>query len=366
MNPKTTRIVSLATSAVLVAACQDQPDPTAPPQTPTSQAALQQPSPADAQRAAWFRRVTREVMALPQTVFADDHEASGLLVFGVEHAGAIAAVRAVLTRHDIPATAYRIDVTEPVHLVIDLQGEHRPTMGGIQIVLKKGICSLGFNVDHGDGLSFITNSHCSMQSGKTEGTDYHQPVIFVPPQFAEIIADEVDDPAYFTGTFNGEECSRGKKCRMSDATRALYRSAITDAGEVALGAIARTSGANNGSLEVVGQFTISEQGDPTGSEIILNKVGRTTGWTSGEVGNSCATVNIFGSNVQLLCQTFVERAGTLLLGAGDSGSPVFQILSGDNVRLVGILWGGSSSGDSFVFSPISGILAELGTLDAVP
>jgi hypothetical protein len=45
---------------------------------------------------------------------------------------------------------------------------------------------------------------------------------------------------------------------------------------------------------------------------------------------------------------------------------VFQILSGNNVRLVGILWGGSSSGDSFVFSPISGIQAELGTLDAVP
>lgn len=362
MSPKNFPIISLVTSMLLVAACQDQPEPTAPGPVPSAQAALQQPSPSAAQRAAWFRRVTPEIMALPQTVFADDHEASGLLVIGVEHAGAIAAVRAVLTRHGVPAAAYRIDVSQPIHHVIDLQGEHRPVMGGIQIVLKKGTCTLGFNVDHGDGLSFITNSHCSMQSGKTEGTDYHQPVIFVPPQFAEIIADEVDDPAYFTGG----DCSRGKKCRLSDATRALYRSAITDAGEVALGAIARTSGADNGSLEVVGQFTITQQGDPTGTEIILNKVGRTTGWTSGAVGNTCATVNIFGSNVQLLCQTFVHRAGAVLLGGGDSGSPVFQILTGTNVRLVGILWGGSSNNDTFVFSPISGIVAELGTLDAVP
>ena len=357
------RSFSLATSVVLIAACQDQPVPTAPGQAPAPQAALQQPSPSDAQRAAWFRRVTPEVMALPETVFADDHEASGLLVFGVEHAGAIAAIRAVLTRHGVPAGAYRIDVTQPIHPVIDLQGEHRPTMGGIQIVLKKGICSLGFNVDHGDGLSFITASHCSMQSGKTEGTDYHQPIIFVPPQFAEIIADEVDDPSYFTGG----DCSRGKKCRLSDATRALYRSAIADAGEVALGAIARTSGANNGSIDVVGQFTITQQGDPTGTgEISLNKVGRTTGWTSGVVSNTCATVNVFASNVQLHCQIFVHQAEATLVGSGDSGAQVFQVVSGTNVRLVGILWGGNSSGDTFIFSPMSGIEAELGSLDAVP
>jgi hypothetical protein len=146
---------------------------------------------------------------------------------------------------------------------------------------------------------------------------------------------------------------------LSESNRALYRSPIAD-----LGAIARTSGANNGSLEVVGEFTITEQGDPTSTT--LNKVGRATGWTSGEEDGTCVTVNVFASNVQLLCQTFVTRAGTVLSGAGDSGSPVFQILGGTSVRLVGILWGGNESGDTFVFSPISGIQAELGVLDAVP
>ena len=351
MVPKNLWTVALASSALLTAGCQEQ---TAPAQDPSPQSAVRQPA-ASELRAARFRQVTPEVMALPRTVFADDDESSGLLVFGVEHAEAIASVRAVLARHNIPTPAYRIEVTEPIHFTIDLQGEHRPAPAGIQIVFKKGICTLGFNVAHADGPSFVTNSHCSMQGGSTDGTDYHQPLIIVPPQFAEIIADEVDDPAFFTGG----DCSRGKKCRLSESARALYRSPIAD-----LGAIARTSGANNGSIEVVGEFAITEQGDPTSTT--LNKVGRATGWTSGEEDGTCVTVNVFASNVQLLCQTFVTRAGVVLSGGGDSGSPVFQILSGTSVRLVGILWGGNESGDTFVFSPISGIQAELGALDAVP
>jgi hypothetical protein len=67
--------------------------------------------------------------------------------------------------------------------------------------------------------------------------------------------------------------------------------------------------------------------------------------------------NVSGSNITQLCQNFVSAT----VGSGDSGSPVFQIVSGDNVRPVGILWGGSGS-RSFVYSPISNIRSELGSL----
>ncbi len=131
-----------AAGALLIAACQDQRDPIGPDQTPAPQGSIQQVQ----QRAAVFRGVSPQVMALPGTVLADDDEASGLLVFGVEHAGVMGSVRALLTRLGVPASAYRIEVTQPVGLVVDLQDEHRPTVDGIQLSFKAFVCTLGFNV----------------------------------------------------------------------------------------------------------------------------------------------------------------------------------------------------------------------------
>jgi hypothetical protein len=50
------------------------------------------------------------------------------------------------------------------------------------------------------------------------------------------------------------------------------------------------------------------------------------------------------------------------VGAGDSGSDVFSVTSGNNVKLDGVLWGGSSDGTQFVFSPFANITGELGSL----
>jgi hypothetical protein len=88
----------------------------------------------------------------------------------------------------------------------------------------------------------------------------------------------------------------------------------------------------------------------------VNKVGRTTGWTQGLVTNTCVNTGVSGSNIVQLCQTFVSAG----VGGGDSGSPVFRGTS--SVTLVGILWGGNSSGTQFVYSPIANIEQELGAL----
>jgi hypothetical protein len=74
-------------------------------------------------------------------------------------------------------------------------------------------------------------------------------------------------------------------------------------------------------------------------------------------------VNVSGSNIQQLCQTLVTNNSAAIVGSGDSGSPAFQITSGDNVRLVGILWGGGGS-TQFVFSPLKNIQDELGAVVA--
>jgi hypothetical protein len=138
---------------------------------------------------------------------------------------------------------------------------------------------------------------------------------------------------------------------MSDALRARYASGTTSA----LGKIARTTGANNGSLTLNGNFTIAHEGTAVVGQAV-SKVGRTTGWTRGPVSATCVNVNVNGSNITQLCQTLVSAG----VGGGDSGSPAFRG-TGSNVTLLGILWGGSGS-NLFVYSPMANIESELGAL----
>jgi streptogrisin D len=289
------------------------------------------------------------------TVFAAHDLAENRVVFGVENAAAMRGVQTALSRLGVPASGYTLRVTDPIRFAsTTLRTEHRPTKGGIQINFGNYVCTLGFNIDHAGGRSFVTNSHCTNQQGTTGSTAYYQPVASTSPT---PIAVEAHDPSYT----RLPGCSRGKTCRYSDAARALYEASTSSSP----GVIAKTDGVNDGSLAVAGSFTITSQDDrSTSFSGTLHKVGRTTGWSSGNVTSTCATVNVSGSNIQLLCQTIVENPAAVIVQGGDSGSPVFRITRDDNVQLAGILWGGSSSGSLFVFSPLKQIQDELGAMIA--
>jgi hypothetical protein len=344
----------LVAAALAMSACQDLEQPMGPDDPAFNAQAGGRAASAQDLR-AWFAMASPEAMALPQTVYGAVDEQAGVLVFGVENANAARGVQNALLRRGVPATAVRIEVTEPIHYMsTTLRTAHRPTVGGIQIHFTQYVCTLGFNVSHAGGRSFITNSHCTANQGTTGSTLYYQPSSSAEPAH---IAVEAHDPAYTR--LSG--CSVGKQCRYSDAARALY----TEGTSSSQGGIAKTTGENNGSLSVSGAFTITAQNNTaTSYSGTVHKVGRTTGWSSGNVTNTCATVNVSGSNIQLLCQTIVQRSGTVIVQGGDSGSPVFQRTSGDNVTLVGILWGGGSNGELFVFSPLKNIIDELGPMTA--
>ena len=116
---------ALVVSAALWA-CADVPEPVGPAdQTPDAAVRRQDPLP------GWFAKASPEVLALPGTVFADHDEANNRLLFGVENAAAIPGVRNALTRLGIPASAFAIEVTEPIHQVATLRDRWRPTQGGI-------------------------------------------------------------------------------------------------------------------------------------------------------------------------------------------------------------------------------------------
>ena len=199
----------------------------------------------------------------------------------------------------------------------------------------------------------ITASHCTTKQGGVEDTPYWQPLQSVD---GTQIAVEVADPVYVRGL---PGCPKGRTCRFSDSSREAYLNGANQA----LGLIARTDGANTGSLAIVGSFTITAD-DLSNSVAVgqtVNKVGRTTGWTSGTVTNTCVNTGVSGTKIVQLCQTFVSSSNTIVLG-GDSGSGVWQSAGGTNVKLVGILWGGNGSGTQFVYSPLANVVQELGTL----
>ncbi len=295
----------------------------------------------------WQGRATEQALAMRGAVWVDADEARNRVTIAVERGTPVAQLRSAVARLGVPSAAVLVEEVEPVRLAATLQQRVRPVVGSLQINFPGFLCTLGFNATRNGQRSFITNSHCTNTQGGSEGTPYWQPTSTVAPTQ---IGTEVADPAYTTG---GVGCPSGRRCRRSDSARARYASGTTST----LGRIARTSGANNGSITITANFNITAEGSALVGQTV-HKIGRTTGWTRGSVTGTCVNTNLSGSNITQLCQTWVSAG----VGAGDSGSPVFRRQgTGSNVTLVGILWGGSGS-TLYVFSPISNIETELGAL----
>jgi hypothetical protein len=349
MTPTSTSRLFVVGTLAVVTACSDS-IPSAPVTPDGSTASFAQGR--DRVEAA-FHRASPEVMAIPGTVFSDHDERIGKLVIGIEHPGAAGLVRSALARTRVAEDDYVIEVTEPIVAMATLRDAARPVVGGLQIHFTRYLCTIGFNADVNGQRSFITNSHCTGTQGGVESTLYYQPSKTTHP---EVIATEVADPAYV----KGGQCPKGKKCRFSDASRAVYSSSVAST----RGSIALTSAANNGSLTITGAVTITGQAGGASVGTVVNKVGRTTGWTQGEVTRTCVNTSVQGSTVMLYCQSFVANpGGAVVVGSGDSGSGVWTGNPG-SATLVGLLWGGSSDNRSFVFSPLSQVIQELGALTA--
>jgi len=297
----------------------------------------------------WFQQVSNEGFAQGNVVFVDLDEAANRVLVGVERGAAHANIRALAARLGVPAEALTVRDVEPIHQLASLQDQVRPVVAGLQINFPGFLCSLGFNAVSGGQNSFVTASHCTTTQGGVEGTQYFQSLSSQPNSF---IGTEVADPAYVRGKGKNSPCPKGRRCRMSDASRAAYAAGVP----FTLGGIAQTSGPNNGSLVITGTFTIvGEGGEIVGD--VANKVGRTTGWTQGVITNTCVNTGVSGSNIVQLCQNFVSAG----VGGGDSGSDVF-LDTGAGVRLLGVLWGGNGAGTQFVYSPIANVEQELGPL----
>jgi hypothetical protein len=298
----------------------------------------------------WHAQASPEALAVPGAVFADADEAGNRVHIGVEHAAAASRVRAVLARLGIPAAAADVEIVAPIRQVATLRGAVRPVVAGVQINFPGFLCSIGFNAARLGVRGFVTASHCTTTQGGVESTPYWQPLQTTKPV---TIATETVDPTYKT-TLAG--CPSGRRCRRSDAAFAKYVNGTTNT----LGRIARTASTSSSDLTIAGGWTVTSNATSSLFTVgeTVNKVGRTTGWSQGKVVATCVTVNVSGTLITQICQTVVNAK----VGAGDSGADVFKVTSGTNVKLDGLLWGGSSNGKQFVFSPFANITGELGAL----
>ena len=289
------------------------------------------------------------VFEMAGVVFTDADEATGRLVVGVLDRDAEGLVRARIRLLGLQSQDVDIVETDPILQVATLRDSARPVLAGVQVRYSNYVCSLGYNAVRNNVQGFVTASHCSTNQGSVDSTKYYQPLNQVP---AELIGTEAVDPGY-QRKIGG--CPPGRVCRYSDSNFVAGASGVP----FALGGIAKTTGPNNGSLEMSGSFTITAEGAAAVGQTI-NKVGRTTGWGEGTLTRTCVDTGVSGSNIVLLCQNFVENANAQIVQGGDSGSPVFRIDSGDNVTLLGNLWGGNNDGTLFVYSPIAQSRQELG------
>jgi hypothetical protein len=341
----------------------------------------------------WYTRVLGEVFNIPGVTMTDIDEANNRLLIGVQKKEIEADVVQLLSKLGIPPRAAAIEVinvqaqTITTPATSDAQGNDQPASltlddrvrplqglkGGYQIhpvLPDRTHCTLGFNATAtlaGGQPGFVTSSWCTFLHWQMDNTAFYQGG-FRPDDV--VGAEGLDPPGFASGGF---PCPKHILCRYSEAAFIEYDAVVP------LGVIAKTTGltvtsapnTNVDPTQVFGIATPPTQAYLAG--LTLNKVGRRTGWTNGQIVYTCA--NFASPSEVTLCQYTVGNSNASdpnwqIADISDYGAPVFRLRnfsflnfrnfsnSGRNdVELYGMLWGmlGSPPYQGFVFSPIGGV-----------
>lgn len=303
--------------------------------------------------AAFRHAITRN---LPAAVHQFDvNEVDNVLVLGVDKESDIGPVRAAAARAGIPGNALRVQVADRVRTRLTLADYQRPLHGGNGFTFFKpgylAECTIGVNgylTLPRSPEGFMTASHCTGTTWSNTSTIAYQATPYTQA------GTEWRDPA----PWSGAPCPanpQGSTCRYSDAAFYRYDSTGYGAGP----SIARTDWTQPpptttviGSMPVLNNYYVAPVGD------WLDKIGRNSGWTWGQVLESCqATAHPDpnpngGGVVFLLCQDITN----IHVVGGDSGSPIFKWFDYDHVEWAGILWGVSSRGTWH--SPVAGVESD--------
>jgi hypothetical protein len=313
-----------------------------------------------------LRRLRRALQpfAIPGVIMVDVDEVRNRLVLGVATTADSLSVDAVLKRSAENTTFV---VIRHVARIIPMTATLRdtgitPAVGGIQIagLGAAGLCTAGPIVRY-PGFStkyILTNSHCTQAAFQNDGGAFHQPFVWNP--WNTFRGYEVSDPPH---QYGAPWCDAGTYCRQADA--ALYQPSNQSwpVFEIARTTDMVTTPGVMGSIDRAFPNFIPTGLVPYSNLVVgqgLHKVGRTSGWSTGTISNTCVDGMGIDGVTKIRC-SFVMHAS---VAGGDSGSPVFQWVggaSGYDVYVAGILWGmwsglgylpdGNPYGDYLLFSP---------------
>jgi len=298
-----------------------------------------EPSRYDARELWQFKVAALAGLFIPGVRSLDLDESRGVLRIGISNAGVTASVEARASTLGIPGDALVTEVTEPVQLMTGLRDRIRPVPAGVRIDPDDSaeviICTVGVNALTSQGWGFVAAAHCSQQFGGVQGTDIYQEEV----GYGNLIAAEIADPELWSpGSMNCPDSVDGHAlagCRASDAAFFGYiASSIPDSFTVA-----RTLG-SSGSVTIDPnhpRFLVGGASwDYPYQGMDVHKIGSTTGWTTGEVTQTCV-YTYSADSILRMCSALTD----LDANTGDSGAPVFTWDgSSSDIEIVGILWGG--------------------------
>jgi len=268
----------------------------------------------------------------------------------------------------VPKEAIFIFEAQPSQPELTLDQKNRPVSGGVKVAIARnnnyfGNCTAGFNVTINGKRGVMTNSHCTEKPGVVENHGIYQPTD------GNHIGKESMDPIWW---LTGGLCQPADyKCRLSDSAFFEY-----DSSTGSVNSMPRTTTTNQGSLVVnpaLGRFKIVDVNfslfNNASVGFLVNKLGAVTGHVTATIAQTCFTetqpyTDPNAAKVRAVCSNrAIKNVSSATSSAGgDSGSPIFEVISGNEVRLLGIHWGGSPVSGTFSYSPMANVSVDFSNL----
>jgi hypothetical protein len=280
----------------------------------------------------------------------DQDETRGVIRIGIDPAADVHEVAARIAAAGIPAEAVAIEVMERGRREATLQDRLRPLPGGVQLAAEdEPPCTMTVNafMSESEVWGFFTCSHCTTEFGSTGDAAYQN-----ENDSGNLIGWEISDPPLWEPGEGYCPDTVGVGCRYSDASffsyySSSYPDSMTIARTISWPPQSLTINSNSPRFAVTGPVEYL----PVGLDV--HKIGRTTGWTAGEVTETCVDIEL--DDIVTFCSWVADYAS----GSGDSGSPVFTWDGSSwTVGLVGNHWG--AAGSDRYFSPWLYIVLEIG------
>lgn len=287
----------------------------------------------------WRKKIRMRVSDIPDLVFIDIYDEKNRIRIGVEQIDKY-QIHSVLKELEIPTEAVLIVFAEPLKLDVGLNelnnkkkssslethsvspansaepllDDSDKFVGGIEVI-GEFACTLGLNVNWGGIVGFVTASHCTQYWFANDNTSFSHSGELIG--YAEFDRQTTQDDGW---------CPVGHFCRYSSAVLVQY--SPTALQDVEIGYIARTTGLNSNILDDPYGFEITESIVWPYPSQELNMVGKSSGWTRGDVITGCKdfylSLNNYPDHLDTDTMLICVFHATYDSQTGDSGAPIFD------------------------------------------